>query len=345
MLKKSFKGILSRFLSLTLLLTICFAFFTFNPIKAEAATYYKGADLSWLPAMESAGYTFKNSSGTTQDEMKTMKELGVNAVRLRLWVNPSNDWYTGMCNLDQTIAMAKRAKAIGASIMLDIHYSDTFTDPGAQKTPSAWRNYTTISQLGDQVYNYTHEVMTAMKNAGVTPTWVQIGNETNSGLLWPIGNTSNGFSNIAWIINSGYNAVKAVNSSTKCIVHLANGYDNSVFRWFFDGLKAAGGKWDIIGMSLYPNASNYTTYNTQCLANMKDMISRYGTGVVISEAGFASNDPTTASKFLKQLKTNVQSVGGVGIFYWEPQAYSWNNYGLCATDWSTKKPTAAMSSY
>lgn len=345
MLKKGFKGVLSGFLGLTLALGISGTFSVIKPIKAEASTYYKGADVSWLPAMESAGYKFKNSSGTYQDEMTTMKELGVNAVRLRLWVNPSTNQYNGMCNETQVIAMAKRAKAIGASIMLDIHYSDTWADPGNQTIPAAWSSYTTIDQLGTQVYNYTYQVMTDMKNAGVTPTWVQIGNETNSGLIWPLGNTSNGFTNVAWIINSGYNAVKAVNSSTQCIVHLANGYNNTVFRWFFDGLKAAGGKWDIIGMSLYPTASNYTTYNSQCLSNMQDMISRYGTNVVISEAGFAYNDPTNASKFLAQLKTNVNSVGGVGIFYWEPEAYNWNSYSMGATDSSTQKPTSAMSAY
>jgi arabinogalactan endo-1,4-beta-galactosidase len=309
------------------------------------STYYKGADLSWLPAMESKSYTFKNSSGTTQDEMTTMKELGVNAVRLRLWVNPSSDIYSGMCNATQVIAMAKRAKAIGAAIMLDLHYSDTWADPGAQTIPAAWSSCTTISALGTQVYNYTYQVMNNMKNAGVTPTWVQIGNEINSGLIWPLGNTSNGFTNVAWLINSGYNAVKAVSSTTKCIVHLANGYNNTTFRWFFDGLKAANGNWDIIGMSLYPTASSYTTYNSQCLANMKDMQSRYDTNVVIAEAGFAYNDPINAAKFLAQLKTNVKAVGGVGIFYWEPECYNWSSYGMGATDPSTKKPTSAMSAY
>lgn len=317
----------------------------FIPKQVKAGTYYKGVDLSWLPAMEAKGYTFKNSAGVKQDEMTVMKGLGVTAVRLRLWVNPSNDPYNGGCNESQVIQMAKRAKAIGAAIMLDFHYSDTWADPGHQTIPAAWSSYTTMNELGTQVYNYTYKVMTDMKNAGVTPTWVQIGNEINSGLIWPLGNTSKGFSNVAWIINSGYNAVKAVNSSTQCIVHLANGYDNATFRWFFDGLKAAGGKWDVIGMSIYPNSSNYVTYNNECLANMKDMESRYGTNVVISEAGFDSNDSVNASKFLSQLKANVISVGGIGIFYWEPECYNWNGYTMGATNPSTQEPTSAMNAY
>jgi len=345
MLKKSIKLAVSGFLCLSLGIGVSGNYSTIKPTKVEAATFYKGVDLGWLPAMETAGYKFKNASGTYQDEMTIMKGLGVNAVRLRLWVNPSGDWYNGMCDEAHVIAMAKRAKAIGAAIMLDIHYSDTWCDPGQQKLPAAWAGDTTISTLGTQVYNYTYQVMTDMKNAGVTPTWVQIGNETNSGFMWPLGNTSNGFANVAWLVNSGYNAVKAVSSTTQCIVHLSNGYDNSLFRWFFDGLKAAGGKWDIVGMSLYPTSSNYTTYNSQCLTNMKDMKSRYGKGVVISEAGFASNDPTNASKFLTQLKTNVVAAGGIGIFYWEPECYNWAGYTMGATDATTQKPTSAMSAY
>ncbi|MBX4264574.1 glycoside hydrolase family 53 protein [Clostridium estertheticum] len=340
---KMFKRILSGFACFTLVFGVSSMMYVGKPVKA--ATYYKGADLSWLPGMESKGYTFKNAKGTTQDEMTIMKGLGVSAVRLRIWVNPSSNPYNGMCNEAEVITMAKRAKAIGAAVMLDFQYSDSWADPGKQTLPAAWAGDTTISMLGTQVYNYTYQVMTDMKNAGVTPTWVQIGNETNAGMLWPLGNTSNGFSNVAWLINSGYNAVKAVSNSTQCIVHLSNGYDNANFRWFFDGVKAAGGKWDIIGMSLYPTASNYTTYNRQCLTNMKDMKSRYGTNVVISEAGFSSSDPTNAAKFLSQLKTNVISVGGVGIFYWEPECYNWNSYGMGATDSSTLKATAAMSAY
>ena len=100
------------------------------------------------------------------------------------------------------------------------------------------------------------------------------------------GQASTNMKNFAWLVNCGYNATKAVFPSCKVIVHLANGFDNTTFRWLFDGLKANGGSWDICGMSMYPTASNWSTLNSQCLTNMKDMVTRYGKQVMICEAGF-----------------------------------------------------------
>ncbi len=92
--------------------------------------------------------------------------------------------------------------------------------------------------------------MDSLKASGATPTWVQIGNETNDGMLWPDGQASVNMANFAALVLSGYNAVKSISDTIKVIVHISNGYDNSLFRWMFDGLKANGANWDIIGMSL-----------------------------------------------------------------------------------------------
>ncbi len=80
---------------------------------------------------------------------------------------------------------------------------------------------------------------------------MQVGNEINSGMLWNDGTTPN-FATLGQFINSGYDATKAVYPNAKVVVHLTNGYDNANFRWFFDNLRSAGGKWDVIGMSHYP---------------------------------------------------------------------------------------------
>ena len=131
------------------------------------------------------------------------------------------------------------------------------------------------------VYNHTYDVLSTLAANGVTPEWVQVGNETNNGMLWDSnaaisGRATDSMSNYAQLEASGYNAVKAVNSSIKVIVHISNGYDNGLFRWIFDGLKNNGGQWDIMGMSLYPDATNlYTTYDPECLTNMNDMVTRY----------------------------------------------------------------------
>jgi len=154
--------------------------------------------------------------------------------------------------------------------------------------------------------------------------------------------------NYAALNNAGYDAVKAVFPTAKVIVHIQNGNDNSLFRWIFDGLKNNGGKWDVIGMSLYPSTSDWSTYNSQCLANMNDMVSRYSKEVMIVECGMSWDSPTVCKSFLTDLiaKTKTVTNGkGLGVFYWEPESYgNWNNYTLGAFD-NTGKPTAAMDAF
>ena len=152
----------------------------------------------------------------------------------------------------------------------------------------------------------------------------------------------------AKLINQGYDAVKSVSSTTKVMVHISNGYDNSLFRWMFDGLKANGANWDIIGMSLYPSSANWQSYNTSCLTNMNDMVSRYSKQVMICEVGMPVTDPATCQLFLSDLIAKTKSVSGnngLGVFYWEPECYNnWQGYGLGAFD-NTGKPTVAMNAF
>lgn len=182
---------------------------------------------------------------------------------------------------------------------------------------------------------------------GITPEWVQVGNETNYGMLWEEGRASKWMANFAALINSGYSAVKAVNNNIKVIVHISNGYDNSLFRWMFDGLKANNANYDIIGMSLYPSTTNWSTLNGQCLTNMNDMVSRYGKPVMVVEVGMDVNLPATCKAFLTDIIIKVNSVNGgngLGVFYWEPECYNWQSYSLGAFD-ASGKPTAAMDAF
>ena len=288
-----------------------------NP-PPPSTTFFKGADVSWLTQMESNGIKFYNSSGTQQDCMLILKNLGMNAIRLRVWVNPSNGW----CNTGDVVAKAVRAQNLGLKILIDFHYSDTWADPGHQSKPAAWTSQD-FATLQTSVYNHTTDVLNALKTNGVTPTWVQVGNETNDGMLWPDGQASVNMSNFAALVNSGYNAVKSVDTSIKVIVHISNGYDNSLFRWMFDGLKTNGAKWDIIGMSLYPTTANWSTLNAQCLSNMNDMVSRYNKDVMICEVGMSWDQAATCQSFLNDLISKTKSVTngrGLGVFYWEPES-------------------------
>ena len=84
--------------------------------------------------MEAAGRKFYNSAGTEKECMQLLKDLGMNTVRLRVWVNPSLSWN----NTADVVAKALRAKTLGMKVMIDFHYSDTWADPGHQAKPAAW---------------------------------------------------------------------------------------------------------------------------------------------------------------------------------------------------------------
>ena len=331
-------------------LVVCFAFSckkssTPNPVPPPPVNtnFVKGADVGWVTEMEGAGRKFYNSAGTEKECMQLLKDLGMNAIRLRVWVNPANGWN----NTADVVAKAVRAKNLGMKLMIDFHYSDTWADPGHQTKPAVWVGQD-LATLKQSIANHTTAVLNALKASGVTPTWVQVGNETNDGMLWPDGKASVNMGNFAQLVIAGYNAVKAVDASIKVIVHVSNGYDNNLFRWIFDGLKNNGAQWDIIGMSLYPTTSNWSTLNGQCLTNMNDMVSRYDKDVMVVEVGMSWDQASTCNSFLTDLITKVKSVTGgrgLGVLYWEPEAYNnWQGYTLGAFD-NSGKPTVALNAF
>ncbi|MDD4969230.1 MAG: glycosyl hydrolase 53 family protein [Paludibacter sp.] len=343
----------------TVLLLICFAWMIFptgckdnDPVKnpqdtipkdtTKTAAFAKGADVSWVTQMEAGGKKFYNATGTQMECMALLKSLGMNSIRLRVWVNPTDGW----CNEQDLLVKAIRANNLGMRIMIDFHYSDSWADPGKQNKPAAWKNLS-FTDLKTAVSNHTAEVLNLLKTNSITPEWVQVGNETGNGMLWEDGKASTNMAQYAALNNAGYDAVKSVFPYAKVIVHVQNGNDNSLFRWLFDGLKNNGGKWDVIGMSLYPDTSNWEAMNNACLANMNDMITRYGKQVLICETGMSSNAPATAKSFLSDLIAKVNSIPlhkGLGVFYWEPEAYLWQGYGMGGFD-NTGKSTEALDAF
>lgn len=298
-----------------------------------------GADVSWVTQMEASGYPFYDTTGAKQDLFTILGEKGINAIRLRVWVNPSGGW----CNTTDLVAKALRAQKAGMRLLIDFHYSDFWADPGKQNKPAAWASLD-FTDLVDALGTYTKGVLDTLKNNGITPAWVQIGNEVSNGLLWPDGEASVNMTNFAWLINAGYNATKSVFPQCKVIVHLANGFDNATFRWIFDGLHSNLANWDIIGMSLYPSVSNWPSLDSQCVANMSDMMARYGKQVMVCEVGMEADQPVVTQAFLKDIIAKTKSVHGLGVFYWEPEAYNWQSYGLGAFG-TNGEPTVAMDAF
>src|SRR4051812_42293723 len=163
------------------LLPVLFIFYILSGCSHKMASqmsvnkpFVRGADIGWLPQMEATGYKFYNDNGVEEDCFKILKDHGINTIRLRTWVNPNNDKASGHCSKDETVAMAVRAKKWGMKVMIDFHYSDSWADPGKQKKPKVWEGHD-FTTLQKDLYDYTFDVMTALKTAGVTPEWVQVG--------------------------------------------------------------------------------------------------------------------------------------------------------------------------
>ncbi len=314
-----------------------------EPPTYDMTGFAKGADVSWVTQMEKSGSKFYNANGRETECLSLLRELGMNSVRLRVWVDPLDGW----CNKSDVLAKAWRAHSLGMRIMVDFHYSDSWADPGQQTKPAAWTD-DSFEDLKVDVANHTREVLQALKDNGITPEWVQVGNETSNGMLWDDGKASTSMKNYTELNNSGYDAVKDIFSNAKVIVHLPNGYDNSLYRWLFDGLKSNGRKWDVIGMSLYPTSENWSSLNSQCIDNMKDMISRYGKEVMVCEVGMPWDEAEACKSFLTDLIAQSKAIEGnqcLGVFYWEPQASpGWNGYTLGAFD-TKGKPTVALDAF
>lgn len=316
--------------------------------KPKEVAFAKGGDVGWLPQMEATGYKFYDTDGTQKDCLQLLKDRGMNTIRLRVWVNPSDDKASGHCSKEETVAMAVRAQKMGMRIMINFHYSDSWADPGKQNKPAAWKNHTFAELLND-VYLHTEDVLKALKQAGVTPEWVQVGNEIPGGMLWPEGSTDN-FNQLAQLLNKGYDATKAVDKNIKVIVHLDEGNNSKKFRWFYDNAKANNVKYDVIGLSYYPFwiKTDYKENIADLANNLNDMATRYDKEVMVVEVGGIDTQEQNTYDMLVAVIKAVKAVPnnkGLGVIYWEPQgAKSWSHYELSA--WrSDGKPSMALDAF
>jgi arabinogalactan endo-1,4-beta-galactosidase len=342
------KVVLQLTLLISMLFSSCSKSQTTDPTPIITNTFAKGADVGWLSQMEATGYRFYDADGTEKNGLQLLKDRGMNTIRLRVFVNPSNDRINGHCSKDETVAMAVRAKNLGMRIMIDFHYSDTWADPAHQTKPAAWANHTFSTLLTD-VYNHTFEVLTALKTAGVTPEWVQIGNEIPGGMLWPEGNYTN-FGQLAQLLNKGYDATKAIDPTIKVIIHIDQGNNNSRFRWFFDNARTNNVKYDVIGLSYYPYwlNSDYTVTIADLQNNLNDMVTRYNKEVMVVEVGgdytLVQNTKDMLTATINAVR-NVPNQKGLGVIYWEPEGEkTWSGYQLNCWQ-SNGKPSTALDAF
>ncbi len=286
-----------------------------HPVTTENYTPQKekdkilGADISFLPELESRGMKFSDN-GKPGDAIEILKAHGFNYIRLRLFVDPAGPkGYSpgkGFCDLAHTMAMAKRIKAAGMKFLLDFHYSDYWADPQQQNEPAAWVGED-FNGVKKSLYDFTVKAMTALKEQGTTPDMVQVGNEINHGMVWPDGEINN-LDSLAQLIYEGAKGVKAVSPSTIIMLHIALGGQNAEAHFFLDNMTERKVPFDVIGLSYYPK---WHGTPADLKNNMADLATRYKQQVMVAE--------------YSQLKQEVNDIAftapgkkAVGSFIWEP---------------------------
>jgi arabinogalactan endo-1,4-beta-galactosidase len=318
------------------------------PYDFSSFTISKGADISWMTEMEEQGYTWQDNDGNASELMPLLTSYDMDAVRLRVWVDPDNSPANGWCDIDDMVTKAQLAEAEGMDVMICIHFSDWWADPGQQNKPAAWSSMS-VSQLETAVANHTTDILTALDAVNITPRWVQIGNETNDGMLWETGRASaGGFANYAKFINAGASAVKAFDASIKTILHLASGNDTGLYNWNIGGLLSNGltfSEIDIVGMSLYPNEDNWISLVDDTYSNMLNVQNTYNKDVMVVEIGFDNSRPDITYQFIVYMIVRTRQAQGLGVFYWEPIAYSpFTSYSKGAWD-GDGSPSVAMDAF
>lgn len=324
-------------------------------ITPDADKALVGGDISLLPSHEAAGAKYFAHDGTAvPDVIAYLKGLGWNAMRVRLFVAPTNKNHDGVVqDLAYVKALGKRIKDAGLKFVLDFHYSDTWADPSTQTVPSRWSGLT-AAQLADSVGAYTRKSLQALQAAGAEPDLVQVGNEVSYGMLWPTGHcypdggapSGGSWANFASYLKAGTNAVREVCPKAKVIVHVELGNTMTKAVSFFTTAQSQGIDYDVIGLSYYPfwhgpmaTFSNLLGQLQQKFPAKQIMVMEtdypyawamndtkydYSSRWAYSDAGQAA--------YLTDLMTTMKKYSQVqGLFWWWPEQNEYGNSGTSVT--------------
>ncbi|KAH8109677.1 arabinogalactan endo-1,4-beta-galactosidase [Phellopilus nigrolimitatus] len=304
---------------------------TFVFFKFALSLSINGADISSLPLLESGGLSYSESDGGLTKPFETiLSSHGFNLARIRVWT-------AGTYTQTYALALAKRAKFVGMKILVDLHYSDTWADPSHQAIPSSWP--TDLDGLNTQIYEYTRDLVNAFSSQGTPIDYIQVGNEINDGLLWPVGRISvNGFQGASELLHSAVAGVRGASSSAKTVVHIANGWDADDVDWFFSDIFISGAlsesDVDIFGFSFYPFYGTNATFDALS-SSLTGVESIYKKDILIAETDWpfacspsvALSEPSIPLSATGQ-QTWVHDIEGIllelpeghglGVVYWEP---------------------------
>lgn len=261
-------------------------------------TFFMGMDTSCVPALENAGVKYRDDNGNVEDVFRVLADHGVNYIRVRVWNDP---YYTdsnnvkygyggGNCDLDNAIAIGKRANKYGMKLLVDFHYSDFWADPEKQTLPKAWAGYSD-SEIEAAIYDFTKASLTEMKDAGIDVGMVQVGNETNDALCGHMGDSS--MEAICSFFSKGSKAVREVYPSALVAVHFANPSNYDTYLWYASELNKYSVDYDVFGTSYYP-------YWHGSLSNLSSLLStiatNYNKKVCVLETAYANTEEYTDSR-------------------------------------------------
>jgi len=310
-------------------------------IPALSLTYH-GADISSVIVTENQGIKFTDNGQTVAFE-KIMANHGGNAARVRVWT-------AGQYTTSYALQMGKRIKAAGMTLIVDLHFSDTWADPGHQSIPAAWPK--DLSGLNTAIYNYTLNLVKQFSAQGTPIDILQVGNEINNGLLWPVGEISvNGINPVSQLLHSALNGAKDGGFTGKRMIHLADGWNWSGLDGWFGKVFIPGAlsasEVDIIGVSFYPFYNAGATLNA-LKSSLTNLANTFKKPIVVAEtdwpvscSGVALTEPSVAvsaagqETWIKDIKSVLDAVPnglGQGIFYWEPSWIGNANLGSSCAD-------------
>lgn len=332
-----------------LLCAVLMAGLSLFPLSMSAGEpFWLGGDISATTSDEARGHFTMNLDSVPVETTQLMKDYGMNATRLRVWLNPEE----GFSSPEDVLVMAKRSQALGMPLMIDFHYSNWWADPGKQNPPKEWLGLI-YEDTQKALAEHTRNTLQLLKDNGIDVRWVQVGNETTHGMLWPMGRFEDNPEQYAGLTKAGAEAVKEVYPDAKVIIHLDNGFDKKLYDTVFDSLKENGVEWDIIGMSVYPfwameggaeESEIMTLVDT--IVNIRHLKNKYGTDVMIVETGVDAREPESGKKFIDALiKSAVELTDGAckGVFYWAPECDAEAPYHLGA--FSKGRPTVIMNAF
>ncbi|MGB4163901.1 MAG: glycosyl hydrolase 53 family protein [Bacillota bacterium] len=312
-------------------------------VEGIPADFIKGADISSVIALENSGVVFYNAEGEVQDIFQTLKEHGINYIRVRVWNDPydaeGNPYGGGNNDLATAVKIGKRATAQGLRLCVNFHYSDFWADPSKQQAPKAWEGMS-IDQKANALYEFTKHSLETLLREGIDVGMVQIGNETTGKMC---GETN--WINITKLMNAGSRAVREVSAAFDTDIEIAVHFTNPErgireyhrYGMILDNFNV---DYDIFASSYYPYWHGTLENLT---AVLKDIAESFGKKVMVAEVAYAytyeNGDgfgntiseesyvvkpyPITVQGQANAIRDCIQAVvdvggAGIGVFYWEP---------------------------